>query len=56
MTRTQYKIVGQYMEARISPAKTYDFLINAYLDIKVVQRDIYNVQEKIKHQKLKGQT
>jgi hypothetical protein len=42
------------MEARITPARTYDFLINTYLNIKVVQRDIYNAQEKIKYQKLKG--
>ena len=56
MTRTQYKIVGQHMEAGISPTKTYDFLINSYLDMKVVQRDIYNAREKIKYQKLKGQT
>ena len=56
MTHTQYKIVGQHMEAGISPIKTYDFLINAYLDMKVVQRDIYNAREKIKYQKLKGRT
>ena len=56
MTCTQYKIVRQYIETRISPAETYNFLINAYLDMKVVQRDIYNAQEKIKYQKLKGQT
>ena len=36
MTSIQYKIVGQQMEAGIIPAKTYDFLINAYLDMKVV--------------------
>ena len=56
MTSAQYKIVGQQMEAGITPAETYDFLINAYLDMKVVQRDIYNAREKIKHQKLKGRT
>jgi hypothetical protein len=56
MTSAQYKIVRQQIEARITPAKTYDFLINAYPNMKVVQRDIYNAQEKIKHQKLKGQT
>ena len=42
MTLVQYNIVGQQMEAGISPTETYKFLINAYLDIKVVQKDIYN--------------
>jgi hypothetical protein len=36
MTPTQYNIVGQQMEAGISPTKTYKFLINAYPNIKVV--------------------
>lgn len=44
------------MEAGISPIETYDFLTNAYPDMKVVQRDIYNAREKIKYQKLKGRT
>jgi hypothetical protein len=56
MTPAQYKIVGQQMEARISPTKTYKFLINAYSNMKVVQKDIYNAQKQIKHQKLKGRT
>jgi len=56
MTPTQYNIVGQQMEAGISPTETYEFLINAYPNIKVVQKDIYNAREQIKHQKLKGQT
>jgi hypothetical protein len=56
MTFIQYNIVKQQIEARISLTKTYKFFISAYLDIKVMQKDIYNAQEQIKHQKLKRQT
>ena len=56
MTPAQYNIVRQQMEAGISPAETYEFLINAYPNMKVVQKDIYNAREQIKHRKLKGRT
>ena len=44
------------MKARVRPAKTYTFLKQAYLEIRLVMKDIYNARDKIKLQNLKGRS
>jgi hypothetical protein len=36
------------MKARVEPAKTYTFLKQAYLEMRLVIKDIYNAKDKIK--------
>jgi hypothetical protein len=36
------------MKAEVGPAKTYTFLKQAYLKIRLVIKDIYNIKDKIK--------
>jgi hypothetical protein len=44
------------MDTGIGPTKTYEFLLIAFPDIKIVQKDIYNARDKIKFEKLQGWT
>jgi hypothetical protein len=47
MTLDQYKIIKQQLRARIGLAKTYTFLKQAYLDLRIIIRDVYNAREKV---------
>ena len=42
MTLTQYKVVRQHIEAGIGLIETYEYLLVAFLSIKIVQIDVYN--------------
>ena len=44
------------MKAEVGPIKTYTFLKQAFLAIKLVMKDIYNAKDKIKLQNLQGQS
>jgi len=48
MTLDQYKIIKQQLRAGIGPAETYTFLKQAYLDSRIIMRDVYNAREKVK--------
>jgi hypothetical protein len=48
MTLEQYKIVEQQLKARIGPAKTYTFLKQAYLTLRIIMKDVYNARDKVK--------
>jgi hypothetical protein len=56
MTPAQYKIVREHIDASIGPIKTYEYLMIAFPSIKVIQKDVYNTQDKIKFEKLQGRT
>jgi len=56
MTLDQYKIIEQQLRAGIGPAETYTFLKQAYLDSRIIMRDVYNAREKVKLQALQGQS
>ena len=44
------------MDTSIRPIKTYEYLIIAFPSIKVIQKDVYNAQDKIEFEKLQGRT
>ena len=56
MTNEQYTAIEQQMKAGIGPAKTYTFLKQAYLEMRLIMKDIYNARDKIKLQNLQGQS
>jgi hypothetical protein len=56
MTLELYKIIEQQLRAGIEPAKTYTFLKQAYLALRIIMRDVYNARDRVKLQMLKGQS
>jgi hypothetical protein len=56
MTDEQYTIIEQQMKAGVGPAETYTFLKQAYLEMRLVMKDIYNARDKIKLQNLGGRS
>jgi hypothetical protein len=54
MTLELYKIIEQQLKAGIGLAKTYTFLKQAYLESRIIIRDVYNARDRVKLQMLKG--
>lgn len=56
MTDEQYTTIEQQMKAGVGPAETYTFLKQAYPEMRLVMKDIYNARDKIKLQNLGGRS
>ena len=56
MTDEQCTTIEQQMKAGVGPAETYTFLKQAYPEMRLVMKDIYNARDKIKLQNLKGRS
>jgi hypothetical protein len=56
MTDEQYTTIEQQMKTGVRPAETYTFLKQAYPEMRLVMKDIYNARDKIKLQNLGGRS